>query len=74
MYYKYMNYNLLKHVYSFRYNKMNVGWNLNDSITFLLPNTSFHFFQQNVSTPPKCITPSEYTDSAHTEVEGLCSR
>ena len=32
------------------------------------------FFQQNYCIPPKCVALSEYTDSAHTEVEGLCSR
>ena len=41
-----------------------MGWNLNNSTTFLLPNC----------TPPKCGELSEYTDSAHTEVEDPSSR
>ena len=32
------------------------------------------FLEQNDYTPPKCGELSEYTDSAHTEVEGLSSR
>ena len=32
------------------------------------------FLEQNDCTPPKCGELSEYTDSAHTEVEGLSSR
>ena len=28
---------------TFKYNKMSVGWNLNDSATFHLPNISFYF-------------------------------
>ena len=32
------------------------------------------FFQQNYCTPPKCGKLSEYTDSAHTEVEDPSSR
>ena len=32
------------------------------------------FFQQNYCTPPKCVALSEYTDSAHIEVESICSR
>ena len=50
----------LKNLHSFRYNKMSVGWNLNDSITFLLANVSF------LCTPPKCEELSDYTNSAHT--------
>ena len=53
---------------------MNVGWNLNDSITFLLPNISFLFSQQNECTPPKYVEQSTYTDSDHTEVEDVSSR
>ena len=58
---------------------MSVGRNLNDSTTFHLPNISFVFFikmialHQNDCTPPKCSELSEYTDSAHTEVEDLSS-
>ena len=52
---------------------MSVGWNLNDSITsptkYIFP-----FFHQNDCTPPKCGELSEYTDSAHTEVEDPSSR
>ena len=47
-----------------------MGWNLNDSTTSLLPNISL----QNDCTPPKCGELSEYTNSAHTEVEDLSSR
>ena len=32
------------------------------------------FLEQNDCTPPKCGELSEYTDSAHTEVEDLSSR
>ena len=32
------------------------------------------FLEQNDCTPPKCGEMSEYTDSAHTEVEDLSSR
>ena len=32
------------------------------------------FLEQNDCTPPKCGKLSEYTDSAHTEVEDLSSR
>ena len=32
------------------------------------------FLEQNDCTPPKCGELSEYTDSAHTEVEGLSPR
>ena len=32
------------------------------------------FLDQNDCTPPKCGELSEYTDSAHTEVEDLSSR
>ena len=32
------------------------------------------FLEQNYCTPPKCVALSEYTDSAHTEVEDLSSR
>ena len=32
------------------------------------------FLEQNDCTPPKCDELSEYTDSAHTEVEDLSSR
>ena len=32
------------------------------------------FFQENDCKPPKCGELSEYTDSAHTEVEDLSSR
>ena len=32
------------------------------------------FLKQNDCTPPKCVKLSEYTDSAHTEVEDLSSR
>ena len=32
------------------------------------------FLEQNDCTPPKCGEVSEYTDSAHTEVEDLSSR
>ena len=32
------------------------------------------FLEQNDCTPPKCGELSEYTDSAHTEVEDLFSR
>ena len=53
---------------------MSVGWNINDSTTFLLPNISFLFFEQNDCTQPKCVALSEYTDSAHTEVEDPSSR
>ena len=40
----------------------------------MIPQHLFHqiyrsFFQQNYCTPPKCGELSEYTDSAHTEVE-----
>ena len=45
---------------------MSVGWNLNDFSYQIHP-----FFD---CTPPKCVAPSEYTDSAHTEVEDLCAR
>ena len=34
----------------------------------------FSFLEQNDCTPPKCGELSEYTDSAHTEVEDLSSR
>ena len=34
----------------------------------------FSFLEQNDCTPPKCGKLSEYTDSAHTEVEDLSSR
>ena len=34
----------------------------------------YSFFQQNVCTTPKYGELSEYTDSAHTEVEDLSSR
>ena len=51
-----------------------MGWNLSDSSTFLPPNISFHFFQHNDCTPLKCGELSEYTDSAHTEVDDPSSR
>ena len=44
---------------------MNVGWNLNDSTTFLL--------EQYDCIPPKGRELSEYTDSAYTEMEDLSS-
>ena len=50
-----------------------MGWNLNDSTTSLLPNISL-FLEQNDCTPPKCGELSDYTDSAHTEVEDHSSR
>ena len=34
----------------------------------------YSFFQQNDCTPPKCDELSEYTDSAHIEVDDLSSR
>ena len=51
-----------------------MGWNLNDSTTSLLPNIYISFLEQNDYTPPKCGELSEYTDSAHTEVDDLSSR
>ena len=33
----------------------------------------YHFLsERDECTPPKCSAPSEYTDSAHTEVEDPC--
>ena len=46
---------------------MSMRWNLNDSTIFILYILSL--FQQNDCTPPICGELSEYTDSAHTEVE-----
>ena len=51
---------------------MSVGWNLNDSTTSL-PSKIYFLFQQNDCTPPICGELSEYTDSVHTDVEGLSS-
>ena len=52
---------------------ISVGWNL------MIPPHLFYqiypsFLEQNDCTPPKCGELSEYTDSAHTEVEDLSSR
>ena len=38
------------------------------------PYNYIFFFQQNSCTPPECGELSEYTDSAHTEVEDSSSR
>ena len=52
---------------------MSVGWNLNDSITFILTKYILSFSSKMIALPPKCVILAEYTDSAHTEVEDLCS-
>ena len=43
-----------------------------ESTSSLLPN--IYFLEKNDCTPSKCGELSEYTDSAHTEVEGISSR
>ena len=49
-----------------------MGWNLNDCTSFyqIYPSS----YGPDNCTPPKCGELSEYTDSAHTEVEDLSSR
>ena len=42
---------------------MSVGRNLNDSITYPLPNISF--FQPNDCTPPRCMIASEACSQSH---------
>ena len=41
---------------------------------FFFTENIFHFLEQNDYTSPKCGELSEYTTSAHTEVEDPCSR
>ena len=58
----------------FKNYKTSVGGNLNDFISPHQFQIDPSLFEQDDCTAPKCGDLSEYTDSAHTEAEGLSSR